>query len=269
MTPTPKPVTIASLQDLLVSFRLDSGSAATIVKAGGTDPRGDWFDATGQATTIRPAVSDLATWSILRGTIQASWLAQLPACGAPGMICGAPVGVAPGAITVSLRTPLAAAAPSLPLPGDFRVLLLELGGPIVQPPDASYELGIVAFDQTPLDSKPAERLKAGATNFLTGTNLAYSVRFGAPEYPPAIVRLTHDPGEPFIHQEASAAFAIYRGNTLAIFIPEAEWDGVLDWRLYSFYSDSAAKQNVNDTAPDIAMPMHPDDVSTVPQVDLH
>jgi len=128
---------------------------------------------------------------------------------------------------------------------------------LAPPPDLGYfEMGVVNYDLTPAGGGAAEPFDFGPTNFLTGANSAWSLRFFPDEgtLGNLLLRLVHGADDQFFHGEDSTAFALIRGPVVAVFIPEEEWDGTADFRLFSYYQTTAPAA-VSDTSPAMADPM--------------
>jgi hypothetical protein len=138
----------------------------------------------------------------------------------------------------------------------YDVSLFQLGAPIAGTEGAFLEVGVAAFDQTPPGGGSPEPLNSGDLSFLTGANTFYSLRFPAPSLgTPVLIRLVHSAGEPFLHEEETTAFAIVRDDLLALFVPVSEWDGVADYRQYTYFQDQPSGASVSDTAPAMTEPM--------------
>src|SRR4029079_3615645 len=86
-------------------------------------------------------------------------------------------------------------------PGQYHAVLMQYRGAIVPVSGANNELGMVIWDPTPLDGKKTERLDFGSGHFLTGSNVAYSIRIASAEDGGNITlfRLAHDKGELSLH----------------------------------------------------------------------
>jgi hypothetical protein len=119
------------------------------------------------------------------------------------------------------------------------------------------EFGVVAFDQTPRDGRPAEAWEAIPEfpgDFLQGSNVAWTI-LSEDGKPYRLFRLEYGPGDAGFLAANTDAVAIVRGSSWAILVPSDEWDGTASDRLFVFRADDAdfsAEKSVVDTSPDIA-----------------
>ena len=218
-----------------------------------SDALSDWEEA---APAVDPAAVDIVTAVTLEGTLGPQTKDRVHLCGV-GVICASDANGNPG-------TTAGEAA-------DYYIYMMQLRGPVLGFETAdtgTFEMGIVLFDETPPGGGDPEALDQGPKSFLTGANAAYSIRFTVPtsDSPGAMFRLAHDAGEPFLHTESSTSFALVRGNVLAAFIPEQEFDGAVSGRLYGYYQVGAGA--VSDTWPDMSAAMLTYEPGTLYEVHL-
>jgi hypothetical protein len=229
---------VETVDDMLTSLGVNEKDLGALQPVEQIDPALDFVDPTGAA--IAPPVADILGNATFEASVGQDFVHGLGACAPIALVCG--------------TTPPAA--------GDFYVFVMQLGGPVVQLEGASYEIGLVYFDKTPLDGKRVETFDRGG--FLQGTNTAYTLITPTPGFSPELRRFAHDKGEAFLHLEDTGAFVVVRNSVVAVFVPHVEWDGAVASRLYTFYPQNEPPATVHDTAPDLVDPLAKfDEASTV------
>jgi hypothetical protein len=157
--------------------------------------------------------------------------------------------------------------------GEYYAYAVATGGPVI-PTDAVYvEIGVAAFDRTPLDGKKPVRWKARSfapNDFFNGLNTAWSFSFDNVTNPKATTshgeRQFYGKGQAAFVQKKSKAFAVVDGAAAMVFIPETEWDGVTEARVFTYQGTFTTQ--VADTYPDIMQPALPFDEETIPSLQL-
>ena len=245
---------MVTIDDFLNSVGVDETVRSELAALTVPDELADWNE--GQSG-LDPAEVDIVASVTFEASLGPGFLAQFPACG-EGLICASDAASEPGT--------------SIGPPGDYYVYLMQARGPIIGVPASDlsyYELGVVNFDLTPGGGGDPEPLDFGPNNFLTGSNTAYSVRFFVVEgeHTSLMVRLAHGDSDDFFHSEDSSAFAVARGGVVAVFIPEEEWSGAAEYRLFTYYQTQAGAA-VTDTVPDMTDPMTPYDPTTTTNIAL-
>jgi hypothetical protein len=131
--------------------------------------------------------------------------------------------------------------------------------PLVPGAGKRFEFGVVAFDATPRDGRPAaawEAIPEFPGDYFHGSNVAWTLLSEAGE-PFRLLRIEYGPGDAGFLAAPTDAIAIIRGSAWAILVPSGEWDGTVNSRQYVFQaagSHFAAESSVVDTYPDIFEP---------------
>ena len=231
----PGTCTDATIERVESALGMDTQTIAQVNDTAVVDKAHDGYGGGGETPTIDPDQFD-----ILRMVNFETYLGQpiatgLGPCG-PGVVC---------------------ASKTAGAPGQYHVTVLQYRGAIVPANGAFHELGMVLWDPTPLDGKKTARIAFGPGSFLTGSNVAYSIRIAgvADGGQITLLRLAHDKDESFLHGEPTDAFIAIRGPVVALFVPAAEWSGVVSGRAYSFYSQAQPSAATNDASPDIGKKM--------------
>lgn len=132
--------------------------------------------------------------------------------------------------------------------------------------DLLVAVGIAAYDEDPLSgARPAPWRSEFENDLYEGMNLAFEFQSHASsEF--SLYRLAYDPdGENNFVREDTGAFGILDGQVVTGFIPEAEWEGVINGRTYGFYSESNGPSGA-DTYPDIQEPALAYDALAIPHL---
>jgi hypothetical protein len=248
------PTEVTTIDEFLQSVGVEETLRTQLAALTTSDETSDWNE---QDAVLDPAEVDIVSALTFEAVLGPGFLGQFPPC-AEGLICASDATGVPGTI--------------IGAPGEYYVYLMQSRGPILGVPtkDTGYfEMGVVNFDFTPAGGGDPVAFDRGPRNFLTGSNTAYSLRWALPaeEFSGAMFRLVHGEDDAFFHGEDSTAFGVVRGNVVAVFVPETEWDGAADFRLYSYYQSETAGA-VSDTAPNMTEPMTLYDPATVMTVDL-
>jgi hypothetical protein len=146
-----------------------------------------------------------------------------------------------------------------PASTSFRAHAGEMQGPLGPRTGVRQEYGVVAFDASPRDGRPAaawEAIPEFRGDFFHGSNVAWTLlsENGAPF---RLMRLEYGPGDAGFLATNTDAVAIVRGATWTILVPAAEWEGVDNSRLYAFRAEGdnfEPTTSAVDTYPDIFDP---------------
>jgi hypothetical protein len=224
-SPPPGPLTLADrLQQLIADYQLSHVYSV--------DPTGDWNEPNPE---INPSVADLTGIGQVKvrfapGTIQLICNPQM------GVICG-------GAIDPGIT--------------DYQLFIMQAAGPIAGTSGAFMELGIAALDETPRgggDAVPFEN----SSGFMNGNNTFLSLRFGDPaQSDPVLYFLVHGQSDLSLHTEETNSFALVADDTVALFVPSSEWDGINYYRDYSYFQNNTPIQAVSDVWPPLTSPPAP------------
>jgi hypothetical protein len=144
----------------------------------------------------------------------------------------------------------------------FHVYAGTTAAPLVPVAGRRVEFGVVGFDETPRDARPAaawEAIPEFRGDFFQGSNVTWTLLSENGE-PFRLLRLEYGPGDAGFLAAPTDAVAILRGSAWAILVPRAEWEGTVSSRLYTFRADGddfAPATTVADTYPDIFEPALP------------
>jgi hypothetical protein len=222
---------------------------ATLAEATDADGAGDEYHPSGEEPGIRPPEADIALGASFELEMTAAVAAAEAGsggflhCDTDGTVCsptraGAPVGITFHAYAGTVAAPLQPRA------------------------GRRLEFGVVGFDESPRDNRPAaawEAIPEFRGDFFHGSNVAWTLlsengeRF-------RLLRLEYGPGDAGFLAAPTDAVAILRGSTWAILVPSAEWEGTDSSRLYAFLAeggDFSPASSVVDTYPDIFEPALP------------
>ncbi len=229
-----------------IAFAADLGDLvpdterAALAAATDDDGTGDQYHPSGEAPGITPPDSDIVLGASFKFEMTEAGILN---CGTGGTVCsatraGEPVGTSFHGYAGMMDAP--------PVPGTGKRI----------------EFGVVAFDESPRDGRPAAAWEAipefRGDNF-RGSNVAWTLlsENGAPY---TLFRLEYGPGDAGFLSAPTDAIAIVRGSAWAILVPSGEWDGTINSRLYVFRADGddfAPATTVVDTYPDIFEPALP------------
>jgi hypothetical protein len=235
---------VGDLRDLV-----SDDQRGTLAEATDADGVGDQYHPSGEDPGIRPPESDIvlgASFDLEMTTAVAAAEAGsggILNCDSDGTVCsparvGAPAGTAFHAYAGTTAAPLGPAA------------------------GKRLEFGVVGFDETPRDARPAaawEAIPEFRGDFFQGSNVTWTLlsengeRFH-------LLRLEYGPGDAGFLAAPTDAIALLRGSAWAILVPRAEWEGTVSSRLYTFRADGddfAPATTVVDTYPDIFEPSLP------------
>jgi hypothetical protein len=144
----------------------------------------------------------------------------------------------------------------------FHAYAGTMRAPLLPQPGRRLEFGVVAFDESPRDGRPAEAwevIPEFAGDFFQGSNVAWTLVSENGE-PFRLFRLEYGPGDAGFLAAPTDAIAILRGSAWAILVPASEWEGTVDSRLFVFRADGgdlSPETSVVDTYPDISEPARP------------
>jgi hypothetical protein len=208
--------------------------------AGATDPDGieDQYHPSGEEPGITPPEAD-----IVLGASFGLETTDLVSCDANGAVCSA-------------------ARAGLPVGTSFHVYAGTMRAPLMPGTGKRVEFGVVAFDETPADGRPAaawEAIPEFRGDYFQGSNVAWTMVSENGE-PFRLFRLEYGPGDAGFLTANTDAIAIIRGSAWAILVPAAEWEGTLTSRFYVFRAnggDTSPGTSAVDTYPDIFEPAQP------------
>ncbi|MDQ2965347.1 MAG: hypothetical protein M3R57_05825, partial [Chloroflexota bacterium] len=144
----------------------------------------------------------------------------------------------------------------------FHAYAGTMRAPLLPRAGQRLEFGVVAFDESPRDGRPAEAWEAIPEfpgDFFQGSNVAWTLVSESGE-PYRLFRLEYGPGEAGFLAAPTDAIAIVRGSAWAILVPISEWEGTVTGRLFVFRADggdTSPETSVVDTYPDIFEPAQP------------
>jgi hypothetical protein len=238
------PVDAPEFQDVR-TFLTSLGATPDVIAevAGGTDADrlADWFRPDLTPPTMRPPGTDIATSAFfeLETTKEIADLWRAPggplAAGSPGVIVAA--------------RPAARAAASEYY--GYATTTAERPAP---QSGIRVELGLAAFDSTPLAGGQATRWPAQHPgDFFAGFNVAWSVRAesGAPF---SLLHFQNRAGAGW-GDASTDAIALLIGRTLIVLIPASESDGFVDGRAFGFTGSST--ETAIDVWPELKAPAKP------------
>lgn len=224
-----------NLRDLVAEDQRGTLAAAT-----DDDGTGDQYHPSGEAPGITPPDADIVLGASFKVEMTEAGMLD---CGTGGTVCsatraGGPVGTSFHGYAGSMDAP--------PAPATGKRI----------------EFGVVAFDDTPRDGRPAaawEAIPEFRGDFFHGSNVTWTLlsENGAPY---TLFRLEYGPGDAGFLSAPTDAIAIVRGSAWAILVPSPEWGGTISSRLYAFRADGddfAPATTVVDTYPDIFEPALP------------
>lgn len=138
----------------------------------------------------------------------------------------------------------------------FHAHIGEIQAPVEPRTGIRQEYGVVVFDTSPRDGRPAaawEAIPEFAGDYFQGANVSWTVLSEDGEAF-RLHRLEYAPGDAGFLAAKTDAVAIVRGSTWTILVPAAEWDGVENSRLYAFRAEGGNFEPATsavDTFPDI------------------
>ncbi len=222
---------------------------ATLAEATIADGSDDQYHPTGHEPGIAPAEVDIA--------LAASFGVEMTAAvssaetGSGGILnCG------------SDRTVCSTSRAGQPVGTSFHAYAGTMRAPLLPRAGQRLEFGVVAFDDSPRDGRPAEAWEAIPEfpgDFFQGSNVAWTLVSESGE-PYRLFRLEYGPGDAGFLAAPTDAIAVVRGSAWAILVPGSEWEGTVSGRLFVFRADggdTSPETSVVDTYPDIFEPPQP------------
>jgi hypothetical protein len=149
-----------------------------------------------------------------------------------------------------------------PVGTSFHAYAGTMRAPLLPRAGQRLEFGVVAYDASPRDGRPAEAWQAIPEfpgDFFQGSNVAWSLVSESGE-PYRLFRLEYGPGDAGFLAAPTDAIAIVRGSAWAILVPGSEWEGTVSGRVFVFRADggdTSPETSVVDTYPDIFEPPQP------------
>jgi hypothetical protein len=220
-----------------------------LAEATDADGAGDQYHPSGAEPGIRPPEADLALGASFELEMTAAVAAAeagsggILRCDSDGTVCSP-------------------ARAGEPFGTEFHAYAGTMAAPLVPGSGRRVEFGVVGFDETPRDARPAaawEAIPEFRGDFFQGSNVTWTLlsengeRF-------RLLRLEYGPGDAGFLAAPTDAIALLRGSAWAILVPRAEWEGTVNSRLYTFRADGddfAPATTVVDTYPDIFEPALP------------
>jgi hypothetical protein len=221
----------ADLHDLV-----SDDQRGTLAEATDADGGGDQYHPSGEEPGIRPPDADIA----LAASFEVVGVDGILDCASDGTLC-------------------ASDRAGLPTGTSFHAYAGTMAAPLLPGAGKRIEFGVVGFDETPRDARPAaawEAIPEFRGDFFQGSNVTWTLLSENGE-PFRLLRLEYGPGDAGFLAGPTDAIALLRGSAWAILVPRAEWEGTVSSRLYTFRADGddfAPATTVVDTYPDIFEP---------------
>jgi hypothetical protein len=227
-----------------VSDLVPDDQRPTLATATEADGEGDLFHPSGEEPGISPPDADIAVAASFE--VEMSPAAASTAAGPDGILnCDTD-----GTICSPMRLGQLAGT-------SFHAYAGAMRAPPTPAAGSRLELGVVAFDESPRDGRPAaawEAIPEFGGDYFRGSNVSWTLlsEDGAPF---RLMRLEYGPGDAGFLAAETGAVAIIRGSSWIILVPRSEWAGTVTSRHYAFHAqgDSIdAATSAVDTYPEIA-----------------